>query len=261
MGAGRRVWAREETVLRGALPLHVQLRQAILRRVEQGEWPPGSQLPGERALVAMFGVSRTTVRQALEQLEVDGALIRRHGQGTFVARPPVVENLAALRGFAEELVEQGLDPQVQVLRAGPARAAPEAAQALGLSADAPIVEISRIVRVAGEPLFSDDSYLPASVGHLVLAAEPSRSIYSALEAVGFRIVRGEQSIEARVADRVEARLLGVPAGSPVLLIRRTAQLADGTPVEYRRAVYRADRYRYRITLVRRPPASAPASPP
>lgn len=248
-------------MLRGGLPLHLQLRQAILRRVEQGVWPPGSQLPGERALTAMFGVSRTTVRQALDRLEADGAVVRRHGQGTFVARSPVVENLATLRGFAEELVEQGLDPQVEVLRAGSARPGPEAAQALGLGPDAEVVEISRIVRVGGEPLFTDDSYLPASVGHLVLAAEPSRSIYSVLEALGFAIVRGEQTIEARLADRLEARLLGIPAGGPVLLIRRTAQLADGTPVEYRRALYRADRYRYRITLVRRPLSSSPTRSP
>ena len=238
-------------VLRGgALPLHHQLRHLMRRRIETGQWPPGHRLPAERDLVRMFGVSRTTVREALDGLEREGLIVRRHGQGTFVARPPLVEGLARLRGFTEELREQGLAIEVRHLRAGLALADDEVAGALGVSPGSEVVELSRVVLLEGQPLFTDDSWLLPGPGRLVLAAEPHNPIYLALEAVGFPVVRGEQTIEAAAATRADARRLGIRPGQPVLLIRRVARMADGTPVEFRRVVYRGDRYRYRIALAR-----------
>lgn len=241
----------DQPILRGgALPLHHQLRHLLRQRIESGEWPPGFRLPAERDLMRAFGVSRTTVRQALDGLEREGLIVRRHGQGTFVSRPALVEGLARLRGFTEELREQGLDFEVRLLRADVVVADDEVAQALGLQPGSEVVQISRVVWLDGQPLFTDDSWLVAGPGRLVLAAEPQGSIYLALEAVGFPVVRGEQTIEAAAATRLDARRLGIRRGQPVLVIRRVARMADGTPVEFRRVAYRGDRYRYRIALSR-----------
>ncbi|WP_324717458.1 GntR family transcriptional regulator [Carboxydochorda subterranea] len=240
-----------EPVVRGAaLPLYHQLHQALRRRITEGEWKPGFRLPGERELMRLFGVSRTTVRQALDALEADGLIERRHGQGTFVASQPVLAHLAVLRGFTEELREQGLPFEVRVLQAGCVPAPPEAARALGIEPGEEVVQISRVVWLGGEPLFTDDSFLLPAQGRLVASAEPDLTIYSALESIGYPVASGEQTVEAAPAGAAEADRLRVRRGRPVLLIRRVARLVDGTPVEFRRVAYRGDRYRYRITLVR-----------
>lgn len=238
-------------VLRGStLPLYRQLQHSLRDLIESGRWAPGSQVPPERDLMRMFGVSRTTVREALQGLEEEGLIVRRHGQGTFVARPRAARPLARLRGFAEELQEQGFDVRVRVLRYGMVRLPDEAAEALGVPAGSPGAEISRVVAADGRPLFTDVSYLLETAGRRVLAAEPASSIYSALEAVGLPVVSGEQTIEATLAGPAEAELLEMRAGEPLLVVRRIARLADGTPVEFRRVAYRADRYRYRVFLTR-----------
>lgn len=248
-------------VLRGmTLPLHHQVRLQLRQLIDSGEWPEGHRLPGERELMQRFAVSRTTIRQALDALERDGLIVRRHGSGTFVAHRPVVVSLAQLQGFTEELRARGMAVQVRVVQAGIVRAPDDAAQALGLEAGAAVAEIGRVILLDGQPLFTDESYLPPVPGRMVLAAEPGQPIYTALEAVGFPVARGEQTIEAARADRSQARHLGIRTGEPVLLIRRVARLVDGTPVEFRRAAYRGDRYRYRIALIRAAPGAATLSP-
>ena len=241
----------------GAVPLYHQLQHALREAIEAGRWAPGQRLPGERELMRLYGVSRTTVREALEALERDGLVSRQQGRGTFVNPRPVVATLARLQGFTEELQERGLRLDVVVLHAGLVPAGPEAAEALGLGPGSQVVEISRVVHLEGQPLFTDESFLLPGPGRLVLAAEPGRTIYAALEAVGYRVARGEQTIEAAPATRRDAQHLGLRPGDPVLLIRRITRLADGTPVEYRRVAYRGDRYRYRVSLVRHPPGEPP----
>ncbi|BAS26555.1 GntR family transcriptional regulator [Limnochorda pilosa] len=238
----------------GAVPLHHQLRLALQRLIEEGVWKPNERLPGERALTQRFGLSRATVRQALQEMTAAGLLVKRHGSGTYVAPRRLEETLAVLKGFAEELVDQGLAPRVRVVRAGPVGAAPEVAKALGVPAGASVVEVSRIVQVEGVALLADDSFLPQAVGELVLMAGPGRSIYATLDLLGHPPAEGEQTIASAPADERDARRLGLRPGEPVLVARRVTRLADGTPVEYRRAVYRAERYQYRVRLHR---AAAP----
>lgn len=243
-----------DTVLRaGALPLYHQLQHAMRTAIESGRWAPGQRLPGERELMRQYGVSRTTVREALEALERDGLVVRQQGRGTFVAPRPLIATLARLQGFTEELQALGRPVGVTVLHAGPVPAPPEAAEALQLEPGARVVEISRVVTLDGQPLFTDESFLLPGPGRLVLAAEPGQTIYAALEAVGFKPATGEQTIEAAPATRREAQHLGIRPGEPVLLIRRVTRMADGAPLEYRRVAYRGDRYRYRVALVRQPP--------
>lgn len=244
-------------VLRGGvLPLYHQLQQALRQFIESGRWAPGHRLPGERELMRMFNVSRTTVREALDALERDGLISRQHGRGTFVAPRPVVATLARLQGFTEELQERGLRFEVKLLHSGLVPASGEVAEALAVQAGSEVVEISRVVLLDAQPLFTDESFLLPGPGRLVLAAEPGQTIYAALEAVGFTVASGEQTIEAAPATRREAQRLGIRAGRPVLLIRRITRLADGTAVEFRRVAYRGDRYRYRVLLVRRPAAES-----
>jgi GntR family transcriptional regulator len=223
-----------------AEPLHARLRQALRARVAAGELPPHAALPGERALMAAYGVSRATVREAIAALCREGVLYRVPRRGTFVAGPKFSETLGRLTGFAEELKARGLEPETTVLACTLAPGAEEETAALGLPPGASVLRVERLVRVGGVPLFCDRSALPAA-------------IYTLLEQRGVRLGQAEQTIEAVTAGPVEAARLGVAAGAPLLRVGRlTRRAGDGRPVEVAVAHYRADRYAYRITLQRRP---------
>src|SRR5215470_6636724 len=115
------------------IPLHSQLKDAIDRRIESGEWPPEGQVPSERELCEQFQVSRITVRQALHQLVTDGRLIRIHGRGTYVATSPLKKQLLPLVGFSEDMLARGQRPGARVLRFESATASLAVAQALRLA--------------------------------------------------------------------------------------------------------------------------------
>ena len=236
------------------LPLHVQLQEVLRAQVLSGRWDPGHAIPSENELVAQYGVSRATVRQALAALVQDGLLYRRQGKGTFAARPKFGLPLDVLRGFAEELQLRGLAPVIQVLGILEAEAEPEAGRALRLTAPGRAVLVERVISVEGEPLLWDRTYLPKALD-VPLSAEvlAHRPLFELIEASGHPIAEAEQTIEAGLAGEYAAtRHLWVEAEAPVLAVRRTTYGEDGAPLEHAVAVYRADRYRYRVSLQRRP---------
>ncbi len=240
-------------IIQGAdLPLHVQLKNIIASQVHAGELRPGDPLPGERQLSAAHGLSRTTVRQALNELVADGMLYRRHGKGTFVAASKLEQNLTWLKGFAEELREQGIVPGVRVLQARLVAAPPDAASRLHLPGDSQVAFVQRLVSTGGEPLFMDRTYLTPHIGRMVLGADlAAESIYAIVERLGYPIRSGEQTIEALALAAADAQLLNVPSGAPALSIKRVTYIDSASPIEYAEALYRADRYQYATRLRRR----------
>lgn len=234
-----------------AVPLYVQLKTLIRDKIAHNEWKPHEALPGERQLMETYGLSRTTVRQALNELVSEGALYRRHGKGTFVAPRRLEQSLGTLMGFAEELRERGLSPQVHVLSAGMRRAPVDAAQALGLPEGSEVATIQRVVSVDLYPLFVDRTYITEPVGRMILGLDlASESIYRLIERLGFPIREGLQTIAAEPLSTADAKLLQVEPKAPALRIRRITYIDSEKPIEYSIAHYRGDQYQYRTKLVR-----------
>ena len=231
-------------------PLYLQVEAALARALERGVWLPNQALPPERNLASELGVSRLTVRKALERLEARGALTRRHGSGTFAAHalaPSRFEQaLGALTGFSQDMRARGMQASSVWLERAVTLATPEEALALALS---PGSRVSRLLRVRA----ADE--LPVAVEFAVLPMrflpDPelvTDSLYAALESRGHRAVRALQRIRAVPLPAREAGLLGVPEGTPALHTHRLSYLENGTVLEFTRAHYRADRYDFVVEM-------------
>jgi GntR family transcriptional regulator len=236
--------------LQSALPLYAQVKQLLVRQIRAGQYPPHALLPAERELMEHLGVSRITVRRALNDLADEGLIYRKSGRGTYVAAEPIVETVTELVGHLEELQRRNLHPQVSMLEEGMRAAPPEVSAALG--APPGVYFARRLIRVDGAPLLLLDLCLPADLG-IVWAgfALTEVPVHALLERQGLVPDSAEQRVGARAAQAREAELLGVEAGAPVLEVVRTEWTAAGHGLLWSRAVYRGDRYSYVFRLHRR----------
>lgn len=220
-------------------PLYLQLRSRLRQAVEGGLLRVGEAIPGERHLAKAAGVSRVTVRRALDDLVADGVLVQRQGAGTFIA-PRIEQPLAWLTSFSEDMRVRGLRPASIWLERTLDRATPDEAMALDLSPGAWVVRIAR-VRIAGDqPMAVERACVPARF--LPAVDLVKGSLYEALAARGHRPVRALQRVRAEQVGGDDARLLSIAEGNAVLAIERRAFLADGTAVEFTRSRYRGDLY-------------------
>jgi len=212
---------------------------------------PGDALPGERTLASDYATSRTTVRQALAELVVEGRLDRIHGKGTFVARPKVAQPIA-LGSFTEDMRAQGIEPAATVLSLTYARADDDLAVRLSVPPGARVAHLVRLRMADGEPMALDRTYLPAArCPNLRRELARHASLYATLEnAYDIRLGTADATIETALATPEEATLLGVDTGLPMLLLSQLSMDTAGQPVEWVRSVYRGDRYTF-VARVRR----------
>jgi len=235
---------------RAPVPMYHQLKHRILRDIAEQGLRPGDVLPGEHRLCEQFGVSRTVVRQALAQLEHQGAIERVKGKGTFVAHQKTPESLVhTLTGLYEEVAARGGHVHSQVRRQELAPADDDVADALGIAPGAPVVVIERLRFVDGEPWSWTTTYLPEDVGSLVLGEDLSdQSLYALLARHGVRAVRGVRSAEAASADEEQGALLGVGQGQALLVLRSVGYDEHDRPMEFFVAHHRGDRSRFEFQL-------------
>ena len=230
---------------RRAVHKHVQVREYVRELLDGAD--PGTPAPSERELVHRFGVARMTVRQALDALVGEGMLERVPGRGTFVAQRRT-QPVAVLTSFTEDMRRRGLRPSSQTLLVRVESAGPGVARALDVAEGGRVVHWQRLRCADGMPVCVENAYLNADL----VPGLPERlpeSLYEELTRRGLEPTWGEDSVEAAVASAPEARVLDVPAGSPVLRVaRRTC--ADKLPVEVSRSIYRADRYQMWVPLSR-----------
>lgn len=232
--------------LRASHPFYAQIRQYFIDRIDAGELRPGDRIASERALAEQFGVSRMTVRHALNQLVREGRLQRNGTQGTYVAQPKFEHNAAVLAGFTDAMRAHGITPGATVLRAELIQANQRVARELQLSAGDPVYYVFRLRSANGEPRALEHSYFPASRCPGIETYDLERySIYHLLRDVyGIQLSRARQALEPTIADDEEATLLGIDPGAPLLLIERTAYDTGDEPVEFARDLYRGDRTRF-----------------
>jgi GntR family transcriptional regulator len=229
------------------VPKYYRVKEALLEIIR--ERPQGSLLPPERVLCETYGVSRTTVRQALQELLVEGRLYRLQGKGTFVARPKVVQTLA-LTSYTEDMQARGLSPGSRVLGADRAAASPEVAEMLALDDGADIIRVERLRLADQEPMAVETLFVEAArFPDLEQRLEQARSWYDLLRnRYGVELGEGEETIESALATPPDARLLGTEVGTPMLLLTRRTWDTAGRPVEFVRSLYRGDRYRFLTRL-------------
>lgn len=235
------------------VPLYIQVMDAVQDYIEQGDAEPGEKLPGEPELCRMFDVSRTVIRQALRELEHEGLIVREKGRGTFVAEPKIRESLfQELTGFYQDMEAKGYPPVSDVLKQEIVAAPRRIAGFLELEIGAPVIQIDRVRYVEDEPIVFVTTYLPYELCPALLKADLTHaSLYAFLEEeYGMVIARGRRILEAVPANEMEAELLQVNKGDPLILIDSVSYLADGTPIEYYHALHRGDRSRFEVELIR-----------
>jgi GntR family transcriptional regulator len=227
-------------------PAHAQIEERVAEAIATGDLVPGHRLPPERELADRLGVSRMTLRQALDSLERRGMLARSRGRrgGTFVAEPKIERDMTTLAGLSQQLRRQGHRAGARVLSAREGPCGRRTAQALGLQPGDPVYEVIRLRLSDDEPLALERSLFPASLFPRLLDRPLEGSLYELLEE-GFGEVpaRATERLEPVVADPSEAAALGVRPGAPLLLVERIAYSESDVPLEYARDLFRGDRTR------------------
>jgi GntR family transcriptional regulator len=230
------------------VPKYFQLRTILLDLIEGAELQVNAAVPSERELCHRYGLSRMTVRQAIDQLVAEGRVYRVPGKGTFVARPKF-EMPLQLVSFSEDMLARGLHPGAIDITRRTVRATVLLARAFRTEPGTEIHVIERLRTADGEPMAVERAHILASLAPDLLDRRlADRSLYGVLEAVyGLVFDAGDQIINAGVADATDARHLKIPRGSAVLLLERRSY-AGGVCAELTTSTYRADRYQLHTTL-------------
>ena len=235
------------------VPLHAQLEEIFIRRIRDGDAQAGSRLPSEDELVALHGVSRTTVRTAIQSLIARGMVEIRRGKGTFVTEPVITQELTALTGFVEDMHALGKKASATVLDRRLVAASETVARQLAVPRGASVARIQRVRLADGSPLSFDETYLPKELGEKVMADDlENQPIFTLLEQkYSTPLLEAEYRLAAVPSHGTVARALGVDAGSPIFLIERTTFSERHRPVDYERLYYRGDHIRFVTRLARR----------
>jgi GntR family transcriptional regulator len=235
------------------VPYYIQLMEILKEKVQLGNWVPGDQIPGEQDLCEIYRVSRTVVRQALRELELEGVILRRKGKGTFISQPKISEGLVQkLTGFYQDMVERGLKPGTKVLHQNISPSTEKVARFLNIEPGEKVIDIQRLRFINEEPIQLVTTYLPFEICPALASVDlTNRSLYEFLEnECGVFIAKGRRYIEAVLANETEAALLGIEHGAPLLMLDSISYSENGQPIEYYHAVHRGDRSRFEVELLR-----------
>jgi GntR family transcriptional regulator len=243
------------------VPLHHQIKIAVLRGVEQGWLQPGEQLPRERELAEALGVSLAPVRQAMADLTKEGYVDRTRGKGTFVRDRKLVEKIQILGSFHDSVRRQGLDATVRVLSSGFVKPPHEIAAALATRGQQ-AWRLRRLALLDGDPLALLTAWLPPRYARGVSDLDLGEgSLYEALATVhGVEMTAADNVVEVDRAGLGDAELLGLAPGSPVLRVIGITRNQQDRPVEYSDVLYRPERFRFAIES-RRPAPGSESQPP
>lgn len=234
-------------------PLYAKIEAALTSDIAAGDLSPGSQLPPEDRLTERFGVSRTTVRKAIENLVARGQVEIRRGKGTFVAQRKITQELTELTGFVEDMQALGRTPTARLLDKQVVPADADVARQLAVPPGGLVMRIQRIRLADGVAMSFDETYLPRGIGEKIAAhdldAEP---IFSLLEdKYGVPLTEAEYRLEAVTAAPDVAQALNVDPGSAIFLIERTSYTKGHRPIDYEKLYYRGDLISFVTRLARR----------
>ncbi|WP_418827923.1 GntR family transcriptional regulator [Paratractidigestivibacter sp.] len=233
-------------------PLYDQLVDLLSDKI-QNEMHPGDALPSERDLAETYGLSRTTVRLAMSELEELGLVTRKHGKGTFVSS--VSRDTTDLMGtysFTDQMRSLGRVPHTEVLDFEVREASKFVAQNMDLRLGEAVFRMRRLRSADGVPMMLERTYMPVKVfDGLTQHMVESKSLYEIVEQdFRMKIKTAEEAFGARAARPDEARLLKIDEDAPVLHLVRTTYNSKNVVIEYTRSVARADMFEYKIVHTR-----------
>jgi len=232
------------------VPLYFQVARQLEQAIESGELPPGARLDNEIALAEELGLSRPTMRQAIQYLVDKRLLVRKRGVGTHVARARV-RRPVGLTSLFDDLASSGQRPSTTVLSFTVEPASGVVAESLEVPEGTSVITVERLRRAGGEPLAIMRNHLRADLVPLQPESLERRGLYELLREAGVALASATQSIGARRATATEAELLEEPRGAPLLTMRRTAFDDRGLVVEFGDHLYRASRYSFEVALTGR----------
>ncbi|WP_084963427.1 GntR family transcriptional regulator [Thermoactinospora rubra] len=232
------------------VPLYFQVAEQIAEAIKRGDLAPGARLDNEILLADRLGLSRPTVRQAIQYLVDKGLLVRKRGVGTQVVHGQVKRSVE-LTSLYDDLRRAGQEPATQVLALEPRTAEEEVASVLGLQPGDQVLYLERVRFAAGEPLAILHNWLPVGLAPLTADELQTRGLYELLRAAGVRMRVANQRIGARAATLAEAKLLEERRGAPLLTMVRTTYDDQGRAVEHGSHIYRASHYSLEVTLIER----------
>jgi GntR family transcriptional regulator len=232
------------------VPLYYQVAQQLEQVIESGELAPGTRLNNELVLADQLGVSRPTLRRAMEYLVDRGYLVRKRGIGTQVVHPKM-RRPVRLTSLYDDLSLSGKDPRTSVLSLKVLPAGDAVAHTLGIDEGSPVVALERLRYAGDEPLALMRNWIPS--GQVELSAEllERSGLYQLMRAAGLRLHLASQTIGARAATPAEARLLHAAKGEPLLTMQRTTYDEMGHPLELGDHIYRASLYSFEVVLTNR----------
>ena len=230
------------------IPLYYQLAEQLNEQIQTGQLQPGVQLPSERELSEQFEISRMTVRQAIGYLVQQGVLVVKQGVGTFVAEPKLAHDTLHLLGFTEEMMSQGGTITSQVLEQAIATPPLRVVDGLKLEPEESVVKIVRLRLSGNIPLLLETIFISSTLcPDLELKDLTTTSLYTILEQdYSLHLSYAEQMLEATTANDYECTLFGLEPGTAMILLEGVTYLNQGQPVEYFKAIYRGDRFRFKL---------------
>jgi GntR family transcriptional regulator len=227
-------------------PLYVQLAHRLADDITSGRLGPGDKVPTEAELMAAHGLSRVTVRQAMQLLARNGQVVSHRGKGSFVTRTALQQDLSTLQGFQEALRSQGVEPQTELLEFSASAGRVDRQRPAGL--DLP-VRLRRRYCVDGEPFAVVEAYLPADVAQLGEARAAQLAVYDILQQfMGLRIGRADVAIQCARPSAKVSKELALEPRSHVLVMHRTSYTVAGRPCEHMRIHIVPERYSFRLSL-------------
>lgn len=233
-------------------PLYYQLKQTIMKWIEDGQYLPGALIPSEKQLQEMFEISRTTVRLALKELEQEGLLVRSPGKGTFVACTKMESGPRRLLSFTQEMYDYGYSPGSQIVSIEKELPAGRTAKMLEISEEERVWRLERIRLADAVPMVTEINCIPtALVKNLDMSMLKTQSFYEFLEREhGIVIAYARERVECRLANMRESKHLDILKGSPLLYIERLtygylkSRPMEQFPVEFVKMSYNAEKYTF-----------------
>lgn len=235
----------------GDSPLYEQLITIIKQGISSGQLTPGDLLPSESEFCERYGISRSTIRQALSELEDQGLVVRMRGKGSFVSRPKITRSLHNLYSFSDEISAMGFEPRSKVIAYEVIAPGKEIRTRLQIDdAEERVFNITRIRYAGEEPLALEMAFIPTRIcPFLTQDMVEQGSLYNTLvKEAGIRIGHAQETYESMLMGESEAVLLGMPKDSCAFFVQRVSYTASGDVFEYTVMIVRGDRCRYEVEL-------------
>ncbi|OCT14582.1 hypothetical protein A8709_17085 [Paenibacillus pectinilyticus] len=229
------------------IALYYTVKEKLHEMIEEGKYAPGQQFPTESELCEKFGVSRTTIRQALSQLKLEGHIYQVQGKGTFVSLPKLEQSVAPYRSFNEQLKGRGQQIDTKVVELTVVSADKRLAKKLEILEQDAVFRLERIRYADDLPLLFSITYIPWKVTPGLMKEDCFGSLYTLMkEKFAVELSHCVESIEPILMDEAIGKHLNTPVGAPSFLLNTVTYAKNNKPVEYSHEVFRGDRAKFTI---------------